>query len=511
MMLTVLALTPIIGAFAVAFWPRGESDDQQSVKTLALVVSLLTLVIAAVAAVRFDVSAGGYQFVEQRDWIPAIGAHYALGLNGIGLTLVLLTTVLTPVLILVAWGDRIPDPKRTNGYLAWMLALEGLAIGVFSATDVFLFYLLFEATLVPLYFLIGAHGGAGRSYAAVKFLIYNLVGGLLMLAAVVGLYALTLQQGEASFLHGDLVDLELSEGAEKLLFLGFFIAFAIKAPMWPAHTWLPDAAASSSGPTAVLMVSIVDKIGTFAMIRWCLEIFPNASQWASPVVLVLAVISILYGALLAIGQDDLRRLIAFTSVSHFGFIVLGIFAFTTPSTSGASLYMVNHGLSTAVLFLVVGMMVTRRGSASIGDFGGVQKAAPLLAGILLIGGLSTLSLPGLAPFVSEFMVLAGSLTVSVPLAVAAAFGIILAAVYVLVMYRRTMTGPPQPGTEDVVELSRREVTAMAPLVALIVGLGFVPQPLLSVINPATESVITQLDVSDPVPEHPVTSGEGVSE
>lgn len=510
MMLTVLAVTPIIGALLVAFWPRREGE-QQSVKTLALIVSLVTLVLAIVVAAQFDVSAGGYQFVEEREWIPAIGAHYALGLNGIGLTLVLLTTVLAPVLILAAWGDRLPDASRTHAYLAWMLVLEGLAIGVFAATDVFLFYLLFEATLVPLYFLIGAHGGVGRSYAAVKFLIYNLVGGLLMLAAIVGLYVLTLRDGGPSFLHSDLVGLDVAEGTEKLLFLGFFIAFAIKAPMWPLHTWLPDAAASSSGPTAVLMVSIVDKIGTFAMIRWCLEIFPNASQWASPVVLVLAVISILYGALLAIGQDDLRRLIAFTSVSHFGFIVLGIFAFTTVSTSGAALYMVNHGLSTALLFLVVGMLVARRGSASIADFGGVQKAAPVLAGILLIGGLSTLSLPGLAPFVSEFMVLAGSLTVSVPLAVAAAFGIILAAVYILLMYLRTMTGPLRPGLDGVVELNRREVASLAPVVVLIVALGFVPQPLLSVIEPATESVIAQLDVSDPVPDHPVTSVEGVLE
>ncbi|MFD1859558.1 NADH-quinone oxidoreductase subunit M [Aeromicrobium camelliae] len=510
MMLTVLALTPLLGALVLAFWPR--SADPRLVKTIALAVSLVALVLAVVIAIQYDPGAG-YQFVEEREWIAAIGVHYALGLNGIGLTLVLLTTVLTPVVILAAWGDRLPDPSRTNSYLAWMLALEGLAIGVFAATDVFLFYVLFEATLVPLYFLIGAHGGVGRSYAAVKFLIYNLVGGLLMLAAIVGLYALTAEAGEASFLHSDLLGLEMGEGTERLLFLGFFIAFAIKAPLWPLHTWLPDAAASASASTSVLMVSIVDKIGTFAMIRWCLEIFPNASQWASPVVLVLAVVSILYGALLAIGQDDLRRLIAFTSVSHFGFIILGIFAFTTLSTAGATLYMFNHGLSTAVLFLVTGMMIARRGSANISDFGGVQKIAPVLAGVLLIGGLSSLSLPGLAPFVSEFMVLAGTFTVSRPLAVVATLGIILAALYILLMYRRTMTGPLAPGAEGVRELDRREVATLAPAVVLIVALGFVPQPLLSVIEPALEPVLAAVSAGDPVPTQPVEAGasEGAQE
>ncbi len=501
MMLTVLAVAPIIGALLVACWP-GASGNPRLVKVLALAVSLVTLVLAIVVAAQFDPAEGGYQFVEQREWIPAIGAHYALGLNGIGLTLVMLTTILSPIVILAAWGDRLPNPSRTHTYFAWMLALEGLAIGVFAATDVFLFYLLFEATLVPLYFLIGAHGGVGRSYAAVKFLIYNLVGGLLMLASIVGLYALTTQAGESSFLHSDLIGLDISAGTEKLLFMGFFIAFAVKAPMWPLHTWLPDAAASSTPSTAVLMVSIVDKIGTFAMIRWCLEIFPGASQWASPVVMVLAVISILYGALLAIGQDDIRRLIAFTSVSHFGFIVLGIFAFTTLSTSGATLYMFNHGLSTAVMFLVTGMLIARRGSASIADFGGVQKIAPVLAGILLIGGLSSLSLPGLAPFISEFMVLAGTFTVSIPLAVVAAFGIILAAVYILLMYKRTMTGPLRPGLDGIRELDGREVTALAPAVVLIIALGFVPGPLLSVINPSVEPVIAQVGAEDPVPPHP---------
>ena len=286
---------------------------------------------------------------------------------------------------------------------------------------------------------------------------------------------------------------------ERLLFIGFMAAFVIKAPLWPFHTWLPDAAASATPSTSVLMVSVVDKIGTFGMLRWCLEVFPGASEWASPVVIGLAVVSILYGALLAIGQDDLRRLIAFTSVSHFGFIILGIFVFTSTSTAGATLYMFNHGMSTAALFLVTGIMIARRGSASIGDFGGVQKIAPIMSGVLLVAGLSSLSLPGLAPFISEFMVLAGTFTRSPVAAVLATLGIVLAALYILIMYQRTMTGPLRDGNEGVHDLNPREVAALAPAIVLIVGLGFYPQPVLNVINPAVDEVVSQVGDGDPAP------------
>lgn len=512
MMLTSLILVPVLGALAVMFVPK--SADDRTVKIVALGASLVALVMSLAMIAAFDISSGGIQLVEQHEWIPFIGAWYALGINGTGLVLILLTTILTPIVILASWEDRLPDPSRVRAYFAWMLVLQALAIGVFAATDVFLFYVFFEATLVPLYFLIGAHGGEGRSRAAVKFLIYNLVGGLVMLASIVGLYVLSAEQGGASFLHADLAALEIGEGMEKLLFVGFFIAFAIKAPMWPLHTWLPDAAAAAKPGSSVLMVSIIDKVGTFAMIRWCLELFPNASQWASPVVMVLAVISIIYGALLAMGQDDIRRLIAFTSVSHFGFIVLGIFAFTSTSMAGAILYMFNHGLSTAVLFLVTGIMISRRGSAKISDFGGVQKVAPILSGIFLVGGLSSLSLPGLAPFVSEYLVLVGTYARTVPLAAIAAVAMVLAALYILLMYQRTMNGPLKEGSEKVTDLDSREKAALAPLVVLIIGLGFMPQILLTVINPAVDPVLTSVGVSEPAPKHQIdliSSTEGNQE
>ena len=496
--LTVIAALPLVGALLLLVLPRNST----LVKQAALAVSGAALVLTAALALRFE-PGGGMQFEEDHVWIESFGAHYALGVDGIGLTLVLMTAILTPVVILASWNDGDGGRWSTNAFFAWMLALEGLALGVFAATDVFLFYVLFEATLIPIYFLIGGFGGVQRSYAAVKFLIFSLVGGLLMLAAVVGLYVVSAGAGEPSYLLEDLQQLNFSESTERWLFLGFFVAFAVKAPMWPVHTWLPDAAANSTPGTSVLLVSILDKIGTFGMIRFCLGLFPEASQWASPVVVALAVFSIIYGALLAVGQDDIRRLVAYTSVSHFGFIVLGIFAFTTQSASGSTLYMFNHGLSTAALFLVTGFLISRRGSHRISDFGGAQKVAPLLAGLFLIAGLSSLSLPGLAPFVSEFLVIAGTFSYSVPAAVIATLGIVLAALYILLMYQRTMTGPLRPDNAVISDLRVREVAALAPLVALIFALGFYPQVLLDVINPAVEATLEEVGVSDPEPDSPV--------
>ena len=322
-------------------------------------------------------------------------------------------------------------------------------VGVFAATDVFLFYVFFEAMLVPVYFLIGRYGGPRRSYAAVKFLLYSLFGGLLMLAALIGLYVVSADQlGTGTFDFTQLAALSIDPTLQKWLFTGFFIAFAIKAPLVPFHTWLPDAAAESTPGTAVLLVGVLDKVGTFGMLRYCLELFPDASHWATPLVIALAVVGIIYGALLAIGQTDIKRLIAYTSVSHFGFIALGVFVMTTQGQSGSALYMVNHGFSTAALFLIGGFLISRRGSRLIDDFGGVQKVAPVLAGTFLVAGLSSLALPGLSSFVSEFLVLVGTFERYTWVGVIATLGIVLAALYILLMYQRTMTGPV---SDDVAE------------------------------------------------------------
>ncbi|MPZ61777.1 MAG: NADH-quinone oxidoreductase subunit M [Propionibacteriales bacterium] len=507
--LTVLGAAPIVGAVLVALLPRRAREDLPKIVALAVSVAVLGLTVAL--AVQYD-TGGGYQFTEQHEWISAFGAHYALGLDGIGLLMVVLTAVLTPVVILASWYDAEGGRWSTNAFFAWVLLLEGLSIGVFAATDVFLFYVLFEATLVPIYFLIGGYGGVRRSYAAVKFLIFSLFGGLLMLASVVGLYVVSADNETGpTYLLSELSGLSMDETTGRWLFLGFFIAFAIKAPMWPVHTWLPDAASEGTPGTSVMLVSVLDKIGTFGMLRFCLGIFPEASQWATPVVITLAVISVLYGALLAIGQNDMRRLIAYTSVSHFGFIVLGIFVFNSQSHAGAVLYMFNHGLATGALFLVTGFLISRRGSKMISDFGGVESVAPVLAGAFLVAGLASLSLPGLAPFVSEFLVLAGTFSESIVTAVIAAFGIILAALYILIMYQRTMTGPLRPGLEATRDLNLRESVALAPVLALIVVLGLFPKPALDVINPGVAATLEHVGETDPEPTVPAEAAEGAQE
>jgi NADH-quinone oxidoreductase subunit M len=388
-------------------------------------------------------------------------------------------------------------------FFALVLAVETCALFLFLATDVFLFYVFFEVILIPMYFLIGGFGPtARRSYAAAKFLIFGLLGGFVMLASVIGLYVLSAADGSPSYLLSDLSQLQIGTGTGRWLFLGFMFAFAIKAPLVPLHTWLPDAAEESSPGGATMMVGVMDKIGTFGMIRFCLGLFPEASQWATPVVLVLATISIIYGAVLAIGSRDLMRFIAYTSISHFGFIVLGIFALTTQSLAGSTLYMLNHGLSTAALFLAAGFLIKRGGSRDLTTYGGVEKVAPVLAGLMLFAGLSTLSLPGLSSFVSEFMVLAGTFSRHPVYAMISTLAIVLAALYILIMYQRTMTGPLNPRLEGegrMRDLSGRERLALAPLVLLIIALGVFPRPMLDAINPAVQATMSFVGVTDPQP------------
>jgi NADH-quinone oxidoreductase subunit M len=355
--------------------------------------------------------------------------------------------------------------------------------------------------LIPMYFLIGSYGGPQRAYAAVKFLLYSLFGGLLMLAAVIGLYVVATQQlGTGTFDFTALRQLNISTGVERLLFLGFFIAFAIKAPLFPFHTWLPDAGAESPIGGAVLLVGVLDKVGTFGLIRYCIPLFPDASRYFAPMVLALAVVGIFYGALLAIGQRDMKRLVAYTSVAHFGFIALGTFALTSQAGTGAVLYMVNHGLSTGALFFVVGFLIRRQGTRDVEAYGGMFQVTPLLAGCFLFAGLSALSLPGLSTFVSEFLVLVGTFTRYRALAIVATIGIVLAAIYVLYLFQRTMTGPLKvPGLRAAKDLSLRESLALAPLIALIVALGVYPKPLLDTITPAVTATYADAGNHDPQP------------
>jgi NADH-quinone oxidoreductase subunit M len=498
--LTLLLGLPILFALVVAFLPRTAP-----VKEAALGLALVELVLSIVVAVKFD-AGGGMQFTETHEWITAFGAHYALGLDGLGLSLVLLTTILTPVVILASWNDGDHGRWSNRSFFAWLLALEGLAVGCFVAVDVLLFYVLFEAVLLPVYFLIGGFGGPRRAKAATKFLLYSLTGGLVLLAAVIGVYVESAKQGTPTYLLSDLTQLEFGTEIGRWLFVGFFIAFAIKAPLFPVHTWLPDACEQGTPGTNTLLVSVLDKVGSFAMIRFGLELFPEASQWATPVVVTLAIISIIYGALMAIGSDNIPRLIAYTSVSHFGFIVLGIFVMNSQGLVGANLYMFAHGLATAAVFLTGGFMASRRGSALISDFGGVEKVAPVLAGLFLVANLSLLSLPGLSPFVPEFLVIVGAFVHSPWAAGFAVTGIVLAAIYALLMYQRTMTGPVRPEVAGMRDLNLREVVAMAPVVLLLVVLGFFPKPLTAVLNPSVDHTMSEIGKQDPPPTVPTAEG-----
>jgi NADH-quinone oxidoreductase subunit M len=506
--LTVLWAVPLVGALATGFGPKGALAKQT-----ALVASLVTLVVGVIAATQFDRDGSGFQLTETHTWIDAFGVHYAVGLDGLGLLLVLLTVVLVPIVLLAAWNDS-PDDE-CKPWFAWALALEALSLVVFLSTDVFLFYVVFEATLIPAYFLIGGFGRGKRSAAALKFLMFQLAGGLVLLGSVIGLYVVSSDAGSPSYLYDDLQQLDISTSAGRWLFAGFFIAFAVKAPLFPVHTWLADTTEQATPPTSVLLVCVLDKIGTFGMLRFCLGLFPEASDWATPLVVVLALISIVYGAFLAIGQDDILRLIGLTSLSHFGFITLGIFVFTNQGANGAILYMVNHGIATAALFLIAGFVIKRRGTTLISRMGGLEKVTPVAAGLFLVAGLATAGLPGLSQFVSEILVLISAFDYRWYVGAIAVTGIVLAAIYMLWAYQKMFTGPNPDGLQvdvdaggdSVADLGRRELGVLAPLMLALVLFGFYPAPLLDVANPFSEQLLEHTGVHDDGPRVPAEAQE----
>jgi NADH-quinone oxidoreductase subunit M len=548
MMLLALLVLPLVGAVVVA--PMRENP--RGAKLTALAFALGSLVLTAVAWFSYTVPRAAdfgwfaytplnappqsppldvaamprFQLEFAVDWIPAFGTRFALGVDGIALVMLALIAVLMPIVMAFSWEEKLPEGRTAAGFYSLLLATQGLLVGVFSATDVFLFYVFFEAMLVPMYFLIGRFGGPRRQYAAVKFFLYSLFGGLIMLASVIGLFVVSGEQlGHGTFTWAELQRMaaSLPESTQIWLSIGFFLAFAIKAPLVPFHTWLPDAGAEAPVGAAVLLVGVLDKVGTFGFLRYCLPLFPLASQRLAPLVLTLAVIGLLYGALLAVAQSDMKRFVAYTSIAHFGYIALGIFAFSSQALAGASLYMVNHGISTGMLFIVVGLVIARGGSRLVGDYGGVHKVAPLLAGSFLVAALATLSLPGTNSFVSEFLVLVGSFPRQPVFTVLATVGIIFAALYVLWVYQQTMQGPLRgaavlgaleraggPGTmldpavatkrdgSGFPDLTRREIAVLTPLIVLIIALGFFPGPVLDVINPSVAATLNEVGLSDPV-------------
>jgi NADH-quinone oxidoreductase subunit M len=487
---------PLLGSLFIALMPAANT---KLIKQIALAVSLLVAAVGISAALGFEANQNGFQYVEKYSWIPALGINYQLGVDGISLILILLSVLLVPIVIVGGWNESENGRFSVKTFYVLILILETMMIGVFAATDLFLFYVFFEAMLVPVYFLIGGYGSGARQAAAVKFLLYSLFGGLLMLASIIGIFVISGNQIGRTFDIEALSGLQIDSTTQNFLFLGFFIAFAIKAPLWPLHTWLPDAAKSATPGTSILLLGVLDKVGTFGMIRYCVELFPDAARTFTPLIITLSVISILYGAFLAIGQKDIKGLIAFTSISHFGFITLGIFAMTSQGNSGATLYMLNHGFSTAALFLTAGWMISRRGSSTIADFSGLQRVTPILAWSFFIAGMSSLALPGLSSFVSEFLVLVGTYTRYPVAAIIATFGIIMAALYILIPVQKALHGPTTPGNENLPDLNKREIAAIAPVIAVIIALGFYPKPALDVINPAAQETITKAGFSDPAP------------
>jgi len=514
--LTVLTVAPAVGGLVVMTLPRQRPE---LVRVVALGWSAAVFLLSVALWFAFDADGDRFQLIDSYRWIPSWGARFTLAVDGIALVMIALIALLVPLVILASWrdlddkpvpaavapagtpvaGGSVAKPRSAGMYFGLLLLLESTMLGVFAAQDVLLFYVFFEVMLVPMYFLIGSFGGQRRQYAAVKFFLYSLVGGLFMLAAVVGLWVL----GGHTFDWAQLVSAEFAPVTERWLFLGFFIAFAIKAPFFPFHTWLPDAGGAAPAGAAALLVGVLDKVGTFGILRYCLPLFPDASHYFAPLGLGIALVGVIYGALLAVGQNDLKRLVSYTSIAHFGFIGIGIFAFTSQAGTGSVLYMVNHGLATGLLFLVVGMFVARRGSASVVDFGGAGKLVPVLAGVFFIAGLASLALPGTSPFVSEFLVLLGVFTVNKTVAVIATAGIILAAAYVLWMIQRTVQGTPNPVLANIdamrKDLTVREGIVVAPLIALILALGIYPKPVLDVIKPAVAATMNDVGSSDPAP------------
>ena len=495
-LLVATLLLPLLGVVALVFAPR---ENSKLIRQIALGSSLVTLVVSLLMLTKYKFGVTGFQLVSSHSWFKFFNINFAVGIDGLALVLILLTTVLVPIVVVGGWNESEGGRWSVKTFYLLILVLESFMIGVFAATDVFLFYVIFEAMLIPVYFLIGGYGRGDRAAAALKFLLYSLFGGLLMLAAVIGIFMISANQGAASFDVTALSHIKISHNTQDWLFLGFFVAFAIKAPLFPFHTWLPGAARSATPGTSILVLGVLDKVGTYGMIRFCLTLFPEATKTFAPYIIVLSLLSIIYGAFLAIGQKDLNSLIAFTSISHFGFIVLGIFALTSQGITGASLYMVNHGFSTAALFLVGGWMIERRKSMQIEDFGGLQRITPVMAWLFFIAGMSALALPGLSSFVSEFLVLVGTFTRYPAAAVIGTLGIVLAALYVLLLVQRSLHGPLKAGNEETHDLVLREKIAIAPVIVALVLLGFYPKPAIHVINPMTSQVLSQVQVSDPSP------------
>ena len=480
--LTILIAVPAITAVLITLVPATSRD---TVRNLALAGSAVTFAAALGLLFRFTPTPG-FQLRETLAWIPQWGIGYRLGIDGISIFLVVLTAFILPLVVIAAWEQE----SRVKGFFASLLALEASLIGVFLALDLVLFYLFFEIMLVPMYALIGIWGGVNRRYAAIKFFLYTLVGGFLMLVGILYLY---FQPGGGTFAYEPLVDVARALGSTEqiLLFLCFFAAFAIKVPLFPFHTWLPDAHTEAPTAGSVVLAAVMLKIGGYGFLRFSLPMFPVASSRLAPLILTLGVIGVLYGALVAMVQRDIKKLVAYSSVAHLGFVVIGVFALHPTGASGSVVQMINHGISTGALFLLIGFLYDRTHNRMIAEYSGLMKAVPVFGGLFLITVMSSVALPGLNGFVGEFPILIGSYQTVPWAAVLAAFGVILAALYLLWAYQRMFHGPVEGRAVGLLDLNAREIGVMVPLIALMLVIGLYPKPIYDRVNPSVERVITQ--------------------
>jgi NADH-quinone oxidoreductase subunit M len=483
-LISIVTFLPLVGAVILFFVKR---ENTELMKRFTLVWTILTFVVSLGFVIGFRTADPGFQFYESLPWIPQIGVGYQVGLDGINLLLILLTTGLMPLAVLSSF-NAITD--RVKEYYIFLLLLEVGMLGVFVSLDLFLFYVFWEVTLVPMYFLIGIWGGKRRVYAAVKFFLYTMAGSLLMLLAI-----LFLGINGGTFSLPDLIRnnawlAQAGPTVEMLLFIGFGIAFAIKVPMWPFHSWLPDAHVEAPTAGSVILAGVLLKMGTYGFLRFNLPLFPNASQSAAPVIAVLAIIGIIYGAIVSFAQTDVKKLVAYSSVSHLGFVMLGIFALNQQGIQGAILQMVNHGISTGALFLLVGFVYERRHTREMAEFGGLWKIVPIYGSIMLIVALSSMGLPGLNGFVGEFTILLGSWAANPWWAVLAALGVILAAIYILSMFQKMFMGESRnEENKHLIDLSRRELWVIVPLVVFIFVIGIFPQPFFQTMTASVNQLL----------------------
>jgi NADH-quinone oxidoreductase subunit M len=483
--LTIVTFFPIIGAVLLLFVPRERHD---SVKSIALIIAFITFLFSIWMYAMFEPVASGMQFEVNIPWISGFGINYHVGIDGISLLLIMLTTVLSVIVIISSWNSIKTGVK---GYYICMLFLQAGMTGVFVSLDLFLFYVFWETMLIPMYFIIGVWGGPRRIYAAIKFVLFTMFGSLLMLVALLYLFFMYHgYYGEYSFDIIKYYSMPIPLGAQTYIFLAFALAFAIKIPLWPFHTWLPDAHVEAPTAGSVVLAGVLLKMGTYGFIRICLPMFPEATLQFVTLISILAIIGIIYGALVAMVQRDVKSLVAFSSVSHLGFVMLGMMALNLQGMEGSVIQMINHGISTGALFLIVGMLYERRHTRMIADFGGLAKSMPVFSAFFMIVALSSIGLPLTNGFVGEFLILLGVFKSNVVYAVFAASGVILAACYMLWMLQRVIFGKlNNPANENLKDLSPREILVLIPLIILIFFIGIYPKPLLDRMEPAVENIM----------------------